>query len=186
MSDDLTDKERELLARAGQLDDPTVVEAEVQERLTELEEQLNEHEDLIDEAEDVDEPTVEAADEVAAMQERVEIVEEMMAEALTEQKGLRDATVEAMSFEAMASEFETDDGDLNVEALTQNPETGSGPSTGSGSGGPTDEDVQRIEEIDNKLSTVGNSLPDERVEALRDEAADLADADDYDEALEVL
>jgi hypothetical protein len=87
----------------------------------------------------------------------------------------------------MAAEFETEDGDLDVEALTQSPETGSGPTGGDGGdGGPSEEDVERIAEINNKLSTVGSALPDERVEALREEAADLAGADDYDGALEVL
>jgi hypothetical protein len=185
---DLTDKEQELVAAARQKDDPTVVEAEVRDRLTELEEQADEHEDLIEEASGVDDPEVMDAETAEAMRERVDIVEGMMAEALTEEKGLRDATVEAMSFDAMAAEFETDEGDLDVEALTQMPESGSGPAGGSGGGssGPTDGDKQRIEEIDEKLSSVGNALPDERVEALRDEAADLADADDYDGALEVL
>jgi hypothetical protein len=185
---DLTDKEQELVAAARQKDDPTVVEAEVRDRLTELEEQADEHEDLIEEASGVDDPEVMDAETAEAMRERVDIVEGMMAEALTEEKGLRDATVEAMSFDAMAAEFETDEGDLDVEALTQMPESGSGPTGGSGGGssGPTDGDKQRIEEIDEKLSSVGNALPDERVEALRDEAADLADADDYDGALEVL
>ncbi|SFS62928.1 hypothetical protein [Halostagnicola kamekurae] len=184
---DLTDKEQELVAAARQKDDPTVVEAEVRDRLTELEEQADEHEELIEEAADLDEPEVMDAEEAEAMRERVDIVEGMMAEALTEDLGLREATVEAMSFDAMASEFKTDDGDLDVEALTQSPEAGSGPTGGSGgSSGPTDEDKQRIEEIDTKLSAVGNALPDERVEALRDEAASLAGADDYDGALEVL
>jgi len=185
---DLTDHEQELVAAARQKDDPTVVEAEVRERLDELEEQYDEHEELIDEAAAVDDPEVMDAEQAEAMRERVDIVEEMMAEALTEQKGLREATVEAMSFEAMASEFETDEGDLDVEALTQSPETGSGPTStsGGGSDGPTDEDRDRIKEIDDKLSTVGGALPDERVEALREEAADLADADDYEGALEVL
>ena len=185
---DLTDKEQELVAAARQKDDPTVVEAEVRDRLTELEEQADEHEDLIEEASGVDDPEVMDAETAEAMRERVDIVEGMLAEALTEEKGLRDATVEAMSFDAMAAEFETDEGDLDVEALTQMPESGSGPTGGSGGGssGPTDGDKQRIEEIDEKLSSVGNALPDERVEALRDEAADLADADDYDGALEVL
>jgi len=184
---DLTDKEQELVAAARQKDDPTVVEAEVRDRLTELEEQADEHEDLIEEASGVDDPEVMDAETAEAMRERVDIVEGMMAEALTEEKGLRDATVEAMSFDAMAAEFETDEGDLDVEALTQMPESGSGPTGGSGgSSGPTDEDIERIEEIDTKLSSVGNALPDERVEALRDEAAELADADDYDGALEVL
>jgi len=184
---DLTDKEQELVAAARQKDDPTVVEAEVRDRLTELEEEIDEHEELIDEAADVDEPAVMDAEEAEAMRERVTIVEEMMAEALTEEHGLRDATVEAMSFDAMAAEFQTDDGDLDVEALTQSPETGSGPATGGsgGSSGVTDEDRERIEEIDEKLSTVGNVLPDARVEALHDEAAELG-ADDYDGDLEVL
>lgn len=183
---DLTDKEQELVAAARQTDDPTVVEAEVLDRLTELEEQLNEHEDVIAEAADLDEPEVVDAEQAEAMRERVAIVEEMMAEALTEQKGLREATVEAMSFDAMAAEFQTDEGDLDVEALTQSPETGSGPSTGSGGNGPTDEDIERIETIDQKLSVMRHSLPDERVEALQQEATDLAGADDYESALEVL
>jgi len=186
MSDDLTDKERELLAAAGQKDDPTVVEAEVPERLSELEEQLNEHEELLEEAATVDEAEVLDAEEAEAMQERVAIVEEMMAEALQEQKGLRESTVEAMGFEAMAAEFQTDDGDLDVEALTQTPETGSGPSTGNGDSGVTDEDRERIKEIDKKLDAMGAALPTSRVEALQEEAADLANADDYDAALEVL
>jgi len=179
--DDLTDKERELLALAGQKDDPTVVEADVLERL----ELLDEHEELLDEAADLEDPTVESEEQLAAMRERINVVEDMMAEALTERKSLREATVEAMSFEAMASEFETDDGELDVEALSQSPESGSGP-TGGGSNGPSEDDVERIEEIEQKLSTVGGTLPDSRVEALRDEAADLAGAEDYDGALEVL
>jgi hypothetical protein len=185
---DLTDKEQELVAAARQKDDPTVVEAEVRDRLTELEEQLEDYEkykDLFEEAADLEEPTVEDADEVAAMQKRVSIVEDMMAEALAEETGLSENAVEAMPFEAMAAHFEDDDGDLDVEALTQTPETGSGPS-GDGDSGLTDEDVKRIEAIDTKIDALGSALPRERVEALQDEAADLADADSYDEALEVL
>lgn len=184
--DDLTDYEKELVAVARQKDDPTVVEAEVPDRLNELEAQIEDHEDLLEEVSDLEEPEVMPAEQAEAMRDRVAVVEDMMAEALTEQKGLREATVEAMSFEAMASEFSTDEGDLDVEALTQFSETGSGPANGSGSSGPSDEDKQRIEEIDQKLSTVGNALPQDRVEALRDEAAELAGADDYDGALEVL
>jgi len=184
---DLTDKEQELVAAARQTDDPTVVEAGVRERLEELEAQIDEHDDVIEQAADVDDPEVMEAEQAEAMSERVAIVEGMMAEALQERTGLKESTVEAMSFEAMAGEFEAEDGDLDVEALTQSPETGSGPTNGGeGGSGPSDDDVERIAEINDKLDTVGNALPDERVEALRDEAADLADADDYDGALEVL
>jgi hypothetical protein len=182
---DLTDKERELVAAARQTDDPTVVAAEVPDRLTELENRLEDYEDLLGAADEVDDPEVVDADEVAAMRERVDIVENLMAEALTERTGLKESTVDAMPFEAMAAEFETDDGDLDVEALTQTPETGSGPS-GGGDGGITDDDRERIQQINTKLDAMGSSLPRERAEALREEATDLADADDYDEALEVL
>ena len=183
---DLTDKEQELVAAARQKDDPTVVESDVEDQLEELEAKIDEHEEVITAATEVDEPEVMDAETAEAMRERVDIVEDMMAEALTEGTGLREATVEAMSFDAMAAEFETDEGDLDVEALTQTPETGSGPTGGSGGSGPSDEDLERIEEIDRKLSSAGSVLPDSRVEALQDEAAELAGADDYDGALEVL
>jgi hypothetical protein len=184
--DDLTDKQRELLARADQLDDPTVVEAGVPERLSDLEAQIEDNEDVLEEITAADDPEVVEAEEAEAMRERIETIDGILAEALTEQVGLKEETVEAMSFEAKASEFRNDEGELNVEALTQSPETGSGPSGGGGDSGPTDDDVERIGEIDNKLDALGSTLPDERVEALREEACELADTDDYDAALEVL
>ncbi|RDZ53128.1 hypothetical protein C5C07_15445 [Haloferax sp. Atlit-4N] len=180
--DNLTDKERELLAVAAQADDPVVAEASELERL----DVLDDNEELIETAAELDDPKVESADELEAMRRRLETVESMFDEALTEQRGLRETTVEAMSFEAKASEFETDGGDLDVEALTQNPESGSSSSSGGGSGGPSEEDRERIQQISEKLDTVGNMLPDSRVEALQDEAATLAGTDDYDGALEVL
>jgi hypothetical protein len=122
---------------------------------------------------------------MAAMQERIDIVEEMMAEALQERTGLSDDAIDAMPFEAMATEFQTDEGDLDVEALTQSPETGSAPTGGDGDT-VTDEDRERIREIDRKLDAMGSALPASRVEALQEEAADLANADGYDAALEVL
>lgn len=184
---DLTDKEQELVAAARQRDDPTVVDAETLERLEELEEEIDEHEELIDEAADVEDPEVMDADEAEAMRDRVSIVEDMMAEALQERNGLKESTVEAMSFEAMASEFEADGG-LDVEALTQSPETGSGPTGGSdgGSNGLDAEALSRIEEIQRKLKHTEAALPDSRVEALRNEAAELAGTNDYEGALEVL
>lgn len=180
MTDGLTDKERELLAAAGQKDDPVVVEAGVRERLAT-------NEELLDEAESAEDPTVVESTEHEALQERVATVEGLMAEALQERTGLSEATVEAMPFEAMAAEFETDDGDLDLEALTQSPESGGAPTSGGDDDvGPSDDDVERIKAIDEKLSTVGTGLPESRIEALREEAADLADADDYEAALEVL
>lgn len=175
---DLTDREQELLAAARQRDDPTVVEAGVPERLTD-------HEALLDAAESCEDPTVVETREYETLQERIATVEGVLADALQARTGLSDAAIEAMPFEAMAAEFETDDGDLDVEALVQSPETGTGPSD-PGTDDPDEEALERIEAIQTKLDTVGNALPNRRVEALRAEAADLADADDYEAALEVL
>jgi hypothetical protein len=180
MTEELTDTERELLAAAGQKDDPVVVEAGVRERLAT-------NEELLDEAEAMDSPELVESNDHEALQERISTVKGLMAEALQERTGLSEAAVEAMPFEAMAAEFEDDDGDLDLEALTQSPEAGGAPtSEGQDDAGPSDEDVKRIEAIDEKLSTVGTALPESRIEALREEAADLADADDYEAALEVL
>lgn len=121
MSDDLTDKERELLAAAGQKDDPVVVEAGVPET-------LSDYEGLIDAADGMDDPTVVSENEYGALQDRLDAVRDVFAEALQEQTGLSDAAIEAMPFEAMAAEFETDDGDIDIEALTQDPEAGGSPS----------------------------------------------------------
>jgi len=182
---ELSDTEQELVAAARQTDDPRVVPAAERDRLDDLEAQLDEHSDIIEEAADIDDPQVLSADEAAAMTDRINRVEAMMADVLSERAGLREATVEAMSFEAMAAEFETDDGGFNVEALTQSPETGT-TTNGDGDSGPSDAELERIQAIDEKLSTVGSALPDSRIEALQSEAADLADVESYDDAVEVL
>ena len=178
LMDDINDNERELLARARQMDDPEVVEAGVPERLAQ-------NEELLDEAESAEDPVVVESTDYDALQDRVDEVRTVLEDALQDRTGLSDTAIEAMPFEALAAEFETDDGNLDVEALTQSPETGSGP-TDTGDDSPDEEDLERLETIRTKLDTVGSALPDSRVEALRDEAATIADADDYEAALEVL
>lgn len=151
MSDDITDKQRELLAAAGQKDDPVVVEAGVAER-------LSEHEELIDEAEAMESPTLVNEDDHDALQSRVETVETFFAEALQERTGLSDDAIQAMPFEAMAAEFEDDDGDLDVEALTQDPEAG---------GRSPPEDDEPSEEVEALLESEGFADEDEAVEILQ-------------------
>lgn len=152
MSDDteLTDKERELLAAARQRDDPTVVEASDVER-------LSENEELIDEYEALESPQLVEEDKHEALQERVEKVRELMADALQERTGLSDTAVEAMPFEAMAAEFETDEGDLDFEALTQSPEASGGPA-------PEEDDDVDLEALQTDIAV---DDPDEAVEVLQ-------------------
>lgn len=177
--DDLTDHERELLAAARQKDDPEVVAADRLERLTA-------HESLLDEIEALDRPLVVDEDEHETLADRVDTVESLMADALAEQTALSESTIDAMEFETLATEFETDDGDIDLDALTQRPETGGAdPATDDDSGMDADDEA-RIEAIDEKLQRVGSVLPDTRVEALRDEAADLAGTESAEAAFEVI
>jgi len=62
-------------------------------------------------------------DEYESLQDQVSEVESIMSEALAERTDLKESTIEALSFEALADEFRDEDGDLQVEALVQEPET---------------------------------------------------------------
>lgn len=219
-NNDLTDRQLELLASARRKDDPVVVEADeakqvdnAQTLLNEADgvsqpavveaaaaERLDEADDLLDEADDVDDPTVVSEAEYDAMQEDVEAVEGVLAEALSESRGLKEATVEAMGLGAMISEFKDEDGEFELEALSQHPETGgaggsgsdgSGSGSGSGDGGsggsdgfdPADVDVETRQEAKDRLrraDLMENRTP-EHAEALRNEAADLLDVEEVDE-----
>lgn len=161
LMDNITDAERELLAAARQLDDPMVVETAAAER-------LSEHEELIEAAEATDEPTVVSEPDYDTLEARVDEVRTVLADALQEQTGLSEPTVEAMPFEALAAEFEGDDGALDVESLAQSPETGSGPSDPNLS----DEERERKQEIEERLSTLDgedNALAERETERLESE-----------------
>lgn len=178
--DSLTDEEREVLRKLDRFDEPTLVEQADAEVLSRADE-------LLAAADDVDgDVEIVAKDDYEALQGHVETIDAELGTALQESRGLKEATVEAMSFEAKVAEFETEDGDLSLEALSQTPETGGHVGGASGDSGPSDEDKERIKEIDTKFEMLGTALPRSRVEALRNEACELAGVDDYDDALEVL
>lgn len=173
--DDLTDKERELLAAAGQKDDPMVVEAEVPERLTELEETTNEHEDLLSEADGIEDPVVQEADEAEALSE----FRSFFKEALAEQKDV-DPEMLKNDVEALTSEFRDDEGDLDIEALTQSPETGSGPADGDDRLDLSDEEREEIEAMQRRIEHwEGNN--ETIVQAEKEALTELVGADSFDD-----
>jgi len=177
--DDITDAEFELLAASRQMDSPAVIEQEDAEKLPEANE-------LLSAASEVSDPLVVDKGDYEALEGRTQTVRQMLEEALVERTELKESTVQALSFDALCGEFEDEDGEFDAEALVQVPESGDV----SGSDGDTealsDDDKARIEQIDTKLSTVGSVLPSERIEALQAEACELAGAEDYNEAIEVL
>lgn len=172
--DDLSDKEREILAQARQLDGPTVVETAAAEKLDEAGE-------LLAAAEGISNPTVvdEATHETQA--DRVETVEAMMDSVLIEETGLKEATVEAMSFDAKAAEFEDDEGNIDTEALVQNPQTGDGggdDGLGEEQESLSEDDEERLEQLESEISFwSGRDSMQSYVEGLRDEREALSGGD---------
>lgn len=177
--ENITDEEYELLARTRQMDSPAVIEEQDAERLSEADE-------LLSAADNHDDPTVVDESEYDALNERVETVRGVLEEALAERTDLKESTISNLPFEALAGEFENDDGEFDAEALVQSPETGTAETGPESNEALTDSDKDRIEQIDNKLDALGTAIPNERIEALRDEACELADVDDYDAALEAI
>lgn len=177
---ELNENEEELVAASRTLDDPAVIENEDAQR-------LNDNAELLSDAQNTDDPVILAESEHDGLTGKVESVRGAMEEALAERTDLKESTIEALEFDALCAEFENEDGELDAEALVQTPETGD-------TDDPEDEpnealsgdDKDRIEQIDTKLSQLSHSLPDSRVDALREEACELAGEDEYDDALEVL
>jgi hypothetical protein len=161
LMDEITDAERELLAAARQLDDPTVVETRAAER-------LSDHDELIETATETDDPVVVSRPDYDALEARVDEVRDVLADALQAQTGLSETTIDAMPFEALAAEFDADDGALNIESLAQSPETGSGPSAPELS----DDDRERKQEIEERLSRLDgedSTLAEREMERLEGE-----------------
>jgi hypothetical protein len=124
-----------------------------------------------------DDPMIVEQDEYEALESRVDSLKDMMAERLVEDTGLREATVDSMSFEAMAKEFETDDGDFSAEALVQHPET-SDPDESETEALSEDADLERAEALYEDMEKFGVDHSDTITEALG--------VDEWDTAKEVL
>ncbi|MFC6825682.1 hypothetical protein [Halopelagius fulvigenes] len=174
---DLTDSEEDLVRTARTLDDPSVVEADV--------------EALADEMETYDDPHVVEAEDYDALAERVETVRSVLADALAERTGMQTSTAEALSLDNLMAEFETDDGEFDAEALVQSPETGStddDPADPNGGDVGADDGVDALsederEEIRSKLARADtlNGVNSSYAESLREEAAEAAGVDSYDD-----
>lgn len=104
----------------------------------------------------VDEETSEVVptDEYESLQEQVGEMESIMGEALSERTDLKESTIEALSFEALCDEFRDDDGNLEVEALVQEPETEEPEPESLEEDEMSDEDVEALQD---KADVFGNT-----------------------------
>lgn len=182
---DLTDEERGLLAQARKRDEPAVIEQDDAQR-------LDDADALLAAADDVDgDVTVVAESEYDALTARVASVESMMDAVLREETGLKESTVDAMAFEAKAAEFEDDDGEFQVDALVQTPATGDVATDSDSDSDTVDLDAlseEEREELDSLTARAEtfDAIDEAHAETLREEAADLAGAEDFDALAEVL
>jgi hypothetical protein len=125
-------------------------------------------------------PTIVAQDEYEAMQDNIQSVRGVMEEALCERSDLKESTVQALDFEALRAEFETEDGDLDAEALVQNPETGDPDVEESGVEALGDDaDVDKAEALYGDYQTFGT-------EGLKEDITEALGVSDFEEAEEVL
>lgn len=160
MTDELEDWQLALLVEARRYDDPVIVEAHEAQDLQDAQDLLeqaepidnpvvvdhsvkqtyDEAEDLLEAASGISDWEVVPSDQREDEQEALEAVEELLSDALKEHHDLRDAVVDAMSAPQMVAQFrDEDDGEIELEALAQQPETGGADTPaddgGSGDGG---------------------------------------------------
>lgn len=168
---EISDDEETLIRKARSLDNPTLIESDV--------------EALTADVEQFDEPALVEKRNYEKTSKRVAEIRNRLGEALIETSDLRAETVSALSFDALWDEF-TDDGDdvPDIAVLTQTPEAG-----GIGEDeeeGPTSDDVDEIESLLSRADMMERHAPG-HAESLRSDAADLAGVETHEEIdLEVL
>lgn len=70
-----------------------------------------------------DDPVVLERDDYEALEQNIDELSSVFREALQERTDLSDEVVDDLSIDALTAEFRDDDGDIQVDALTQEPET---------------------------------------------------------------
>jgi len=117
--------------------------------------------------------------EYEALQDRVADVRTVMEEALSEKTELKDTTIEALDFEALCSEFEGEDGSLQVEALRQVPESGEPESESEALS--EDADMEKAEALFGDYQRMTNPP-----KGLKEDITEALGVSEFDEATEVL
>lgn len=153
---------------------------ETEEAVLKAAEDIDEPVEALNEYAATDGPTIVAQGEYEALNSRVETLADMMASRLVEDTGLQESTVDAMSFEAMAKEFETEDGDFDAEALVQHPETGQ-PEEDDAEALSEDADMEKAEALYGDYQMMSNPP-----KGLEDDITEALGVEDFDAATEVL
>lgn len=129
----------------------------------------------------LEEPQVIDADTLSAKDEQINEFANVFRDALKAKADLKDDTVEAMPVDALASEFRNEEGDIDVETLSQTPETGTSEADEEEN---TDtlsaEDKEEIQDALRRADLMESRTP-EHADTLRENAAELADVESYED-----
>jgi len=105
-----------------------------------------------------EEPEIVEQNKIETLEARVGDIATLADNRLMEDKGLSEATVEAMSLEAKLAEFSNEDGNLEAESLIQTPETGT-----------TEGNPDNGEAVETLVEELGVSDKDEAVATLKEQ-----------------
>lgn len=138
--------------------------------------------DVLREFHTTEEAQIVSADTLSAKDEKLEEFAGVFRDALKAEKGLKAETVDAMSVDALAHEFRNEDGEIEADTLSQNPESQTPDETPNDSETDTlsAEEKQAVEDKLRRADMLESRTP-EHADTLRSEAADLAGVEDADE-----
>jgi hypothetical protein len=217
----LEDWQLAILVECRRFDDPSIVEANEAK-------EYHAHTDLIDDAKPIDNPVVierseaDRLDEADALleaasgiddwvlvptatrtdeEEAVDAVTDFLSEVLQDQHDLREGTVARMDALAMVNQFRDDeDSEIELESLTQQPETGGSPSAdevtaadpGDEGDGDGEDDIEaaheslsadertEVRELYDRAELMRDRTP-EYAATLEQEAVSIVGVDEYDD-----
>lgn len=179
---DLTDDEQALIRAARSTDDPVVMPTgakTVAEQAQELGIGGYENPELVE------------SEEYEQVQNSLQMFDDLLTDRLAEQEDTSASQAAAMSFAEKYEEFETDDGEIDAEALVQSPEAGGvgdGDGGDGGTGDGTDDGVtadalsadqrSEIKGLAARAETF-DAVDEAHAESLREQAAEVADAEEF-------
>ena len=137
--------------------------------------------DVLREYHKTDDAQIVSNDTLSKKDERLEELAGVFRDALKNEKGLKDETVNAMGVDALAHEFRNEEGEIEADTLSQTPETET-PETPADPENDTlsADEKKEIQDMLRRADLMESRTPD-HADTLRSEAADMAGVEDADE-----
>lgn len=145
--------------------------------------------DVLREYAGTDEAQIVSDDTLSSLREEITEAQAAFAAVLAEESPQSADTLARQDMDALTEPFRDDDGDIDVDTLRQEPQTGDTGGSGGDGGGDAPVDVDslsrseadEIRKLRQKVTTFESRGMSGRVDALQAEIADTLDADDYED-----